>query len=89
MNNKLYVSNLAFSMRDADLLAAFEPFGEVVSAKVIVDRSSGRSKGFGFIEMATDEQGQNAIVGLHGKEVCGREIRVAVSTPKPDAAQAH
>jgi RNA recognition motif-containing protein len=84
MNNKLYVSNLAFAMRDADLEKVFVPFGQVVSAKVIKDRVSGRSKGFGFVEMASDDEAMMAIKELNGKDVEGRVLRVLVATPKTD-----
>lgn len=84
MNNKLYVSNLAFSMRDADLEQAFAACGSVVSVRIIMDRFSGRSKGFGFIEMGSDADAQKAIDMFNGKELCGRTIRVAISLPKED-----
>jgi RNA recognition motif-containing protein len=82
MNNKLYVSNLSFSLRDADLEKLFQEYGSVVSCKVVMDRFSGRSKGFGFVEMSSDDQAQKAITGLNAQVVSGREIRVAISLPK-------
>ncbi|MES2253338.1 MAG: RNA-binding protein [Pseudomonadota bacterium] len=84
MNNKLYVSNLSFSMRDAELQEIFTNFGSVLSAKVIMDRASGRSKGFGFVEMKTSEEAQKAIIGLNDTEVGGRMVRVMEASPKPE-----
>lgn len=83
MNKKLYVSNLSFSMRDADLEKIFAEFGAIVSAKIIMDRFSGRSKGFGFVEMSSDAEAQKAIESLNGKNISGRDIRVMLSQPKP------
>ena len=81
MSNKLYVGNLSYSIRDSDLEQQFSAFGEVQSAKVMMDRDSGRSKGFGFVEMANAEQAQAAIEGLHGKSVGGRDLTVNVARP--------
>lgn len=89
MNNKLYVSNLSFSIKDEDLEKVFTEVGEVISAKVIIDRFSGKSKGFGFVEMGSDEVAQKAIEQLHGKSFAGREIRVMVSQPKEPGAKPH
>lgn len=83
MNKKLYVSNLSFAMRDADLEKVFADFGNVLSAKIIMDKFTGRSKGFGFVEMESDEAAQKAIESLNGHEVSGRQIRVMISQPKP------
>lgn len=82
MNKKLYVSNLSFSMGDHDLEKVFAEVGAVVSAKVITDRRSGRSKGFGFVEMSTDEEAKVAIKELNGKESQGRVISVAEAKPQ-------
>lgn len=81
MSNKLYVGNLSYSIRDSDLEQQFSAFGEVQSAKVMMDRDSGRSKGFGFVEMSNAEQAQAAIEGLHGKSVGGRDLTVNVARP--------
>ena len=81
-NNKLYVGNLAYSMRDNDLLEAFSAFGTVSSARVMMDRDSGRSKGFGFVEMASPAEAQAAIEGLNGKEVDGRSLVVNEARPR-------
>ena len=81
MENKLYVGNLSYSMRDDTLQQRFEAFGQVSSAKVMMERDSGRSKGFGFVEMGTNAEAQAAIQGLNGKEVDGRALIVNVARP--------
>ena len=82
MGNKLYVGNLAYSMTDASLQERFAEFGAVPSAKVMMDRDSGRSKGFGFVEMGTSDEAQAAIRGLHGKMIEGRDMVVNEARPK-------
>ena len=82
MNNKLYVGQLSYSVSSEQLADFFAGSGEVMSSKVITDRDSGRSKGFGFVEMATDEQAQEAINQLNGKELLGRAITVSVAKPQ-------
>lgn len=84
MNNKLYVGQLSFSVDSNMLGEFFASVGDVVSAKVITDRDSGRSKGFGFVEMASDEDAQNAIAQLHGKDLNGRTINVSIAKPQED-----
>ena len=84
MGNKLYVGNLAYSVRDDSLLQAFSPFGTVTSAKVMMDRETGRSKGFGFVEMASAEVAQAAISALHGMSVDGRSIVVNLARPREE-----
>ena len=81
MGNKLYVGNLPYSVRDADLAEAFAPFGTVTSAKVMMERDSGRSKGFGFVEMGTDAQAQAAIEGVNGQALGGRSVVVNEARP--------
>ena len=81
MAKKLYVGNLAYNVTAATLQELFATVGEVVSATVISDRMTNRSKGFGFVEMATDAQAQAAIDGLNGREVEGRAITVAEARP--------
>jgi RNA recognition motif-containing protein len=76
MGNKLYVGNLAYAVRDDDLQQAFAQFGTVTSAKVMMDRETGRSKGFGFVEMSSDQEAQAAIAALNGTAVDGRNITV-------------
>lgn len=83
-NNKLYVGNLAFSVRDEDLQQSFGAFGIVQSAKVMMDRDTGRSKGFAFVEMGSDAEAQAAIQGLHGQALAGRTLTVNVAKPRED-----
>jgi RNA recognition motif-containing protein len=78
----IYVGNLSYTTTDDQLRTAFEPFGTVVSAKVITDKFSGRSRGFGFVEMGNDAEGQAAINGLTGKRIDGRDISVSEAKPK-------
>jgi RNA recognition motif-containing protein len=78
----LYVSNLSFNTDDDGLRELFEKFGKVSSAKVISDRETGRSRGFGFVEMDSDEEAQAAIKGLNNKELNGRAMSVAVAREK-------
>lgn len=80
--NKLYVGNLPYSMTDESLAELFASFGEVTEAKVISDKFSGRSKGFGFVTMADEKVAEKAIAEMNGKEVEGRAIVVNVSRPK-------
>src|SRR5690606_32827224 len=82
MNNKLYVGQLSFSVDSGALGDFFGAAGEVLSAKVITDRDSGRSKGFGFVEMASEQDAQKAIDDLNGKELMGRAINVSVARPQ-------
>jgi RNA recognition motif-containing protein len=84
MGKKLYVGNLSFDIGDSNLQELFTPFGTVASAKVITDRETGRAKGFGFVEMGTDEEAAAAIAGLNGKEIEGRALTVNEARPKPE-----
>jgi len=81
----IFVGSLPFSIKETDLKELFEEFGEVASVKIISDKFSGRSKGFGFIDMPNDDNAQEAINGLNGKEVDGRKIVVNKSEPKSDS----
>jgi len=81
MGNKLYVGNLPYSVRDQDLEQAFGQFGVVTSAKVMMERDTGRSKGFGFVEMGSDAEAQAAINGMHGQPLGGRSIVVNEARP--------
>ncbi|MDR3003170.1 MAG: RNA-binding protein [Acidovorax sp.] len=86
MGNKLYVGNLPYSFRDNDLQQAFSAFGTVSSAKVMMERDTGRSKGFGFVEMGSDAEAQAAIQGMHGQNQGGRDLVVNEArpmTPRP------
>ncbi len=82
MGRKLYVGNLSYEVSDADLQQAFSAHGTVSSATVIMDRDSGRSKGFGFVEMSSDEEAQAATDALDGKELNGRAIKVNEAKPR-------
>jgi hypothetical protein len=84
MGNKLYVGNLAYSVRDDNLQDAFAQFGTVTSAKVMMDRDTGRSKGFGFVEMGSDAEAQAAINGMNGQALDGRAIVVNEARPRED-----
>jgi RNA recognition motif-containing protein len=84
MGKKLYVGNLPYSVGDSDLQRLFEAHGSVVSAQVIIDRDTGRSKGFGFVEMGNDSEAQAAIADMNGKEVDGRSLTVNEARPKPE-----
>jgi cold-inducible RNA-binding protein len=82
MGNKLYVGNLGYGLGDSDLEKLFTTYGSVRSAQVIKDRDTGRSKGFGFVEMGSDQEAQAAITALNGKEVDGRTLVVNEARPK-------
>ena len=84
MGNKLYVGNLAYSVRDDSLLQAFSQFGNVSSAKVMMDRETGRSKGFGFVEMGSDAEAQAAVNGMNGQPLEGRAIVVNEARPREE-----
>ena len=84
MGNKLYVGNLAYGVRDDELQQAFAPFGTVTSAKVMMDRDTGRSKGFGFVEMGSDAEAQAAINGMNGQALEGRAIVVNEARPREE-----
>ena len=81
MGNKLYVGNLPYSVRDGDLEQAFGQFGAVTSAKVMMERDTGRSKGFGFVEMGSDAEAQAAIEGMNGQSLGGRNVVVNEARP--------
>ena len=85
----LYVSNLGFHINDEDLKTLFAAYGDVTSAKVITDKITGRSRGFGFVEMSQDSEGQNAIKELEGREIEGRNISVTVAKPKTDRGNSY
>jgi len=84
MSKKLYVGNLSYSTTEQDLQEAFAKIGEVVSANLIVDQTSGRSKGFGFVEMATDEDAEKAIATMNGSSFMNRTITVNEARPKTE-----
>lgn len=82
MGKKLYVGNLSYGISDSSLEQMFSAHGQVQSAQVIMDRDTGRSKGFGFVEMGTDEEAQAAIAAMNGKEFEGRALTVNEARPK-------
>src|SRR3954469_12810830 len=84
MGNKLYVGNLSYNVRDDDLQQAFAQYGTVNSAKVMMDRDTGRSKGFGFVEMGSDPEAQAAINGMNGQALDGRAIVVNEARPREE-----
>jgi RNA recognition motif-containing protein len=87
MGKKLYVGNLAYGVTDSDLTQMFAAHGTVQSAQVIMDRDTGRSKGFGFVEMGSDQEAQAAITALNGKEVDGRSLTVNEARPKAEGGR--
>ncbi|MGH3649879.1 MAG: RNA recognition motif domain-containing protein [Acidimicrobiia bacterium] len=82
MSTNLFVGNLAFSTTDSELESLFNQHGAVASAQVITDRDSGRSRGFGFVEMGSDDDAQKAISALDGRDVNGRQLKVNVAKPR-------
>ncbi len=84
MGNKLYVGNLSYNVRDDDLQQTFAQFGTVSSAKVMMDRETGRSKGFGFVEMGSDAEAQAAINGMNGQQMDGRALVVNEARPREE-----
>jgi len=87
MAKKLYVGNLGYAVTDSDLLKMFEPHGTVESAQIIMDRETGRSKGFGFVEMKTDQEAQAAIAALNGHEADGRALTVNEAKPRAEGGR--
>ncbi|MBA7689773.1 hypothetical protein ES703_98284 [subsurface metagenome] len=80
----IYVGNLSFDVTEEDLRQAFDPFGQISSVRVITDRDTGRSKGFGFVEMPNNAEAQSAISGLNGKELQGRSLKVNEARPRSE-----
>ena len=87
MATKLFVAGLAYSMTDDELQSLFADFGTVSSAQIITDRETNRSKGFGFVEMSTEEESKAAIAGLNGKDMNGRPLTVNEARPREDRPQ--
>lgn len=87
MGKKLYVGNLTYEVTDQELSDLFQPFGSVQSAQVITDRMSGRSKGFGFVEMSSNQEAEAAISALNGKEHNGRALTVNEARPKTEGGR--
>src|SRR6516162_5179699 len=84
MGKKLYVGNLSFDVDSSELQRMFEPFGTVQSAQVVTDRETGRSRGFGFVEMGSDQEAQAAIEALAGRQASGRSLTVNEAKPRED-----
>lgn len=84
MSKKLYVGNLSYSVSNDDLEQAFASFGTVASATVLTDRDTGRSKGFGFVEMSSTQEAQSAIEGMNGREMGGRALTVNEARPREE-----
>lgn len=84
MGKRLYVGNLAYSLKTQDLQEVFSSAGEVLNVKIVMDQETNRSKGFAFVEMATDDQGAQAIETLNGKDVGGRAMKVTEANPRPE-----
>ena len=84
MSSNIYVGNLSWNLGEFDVQNLFEEFGKVESVKIIFDRDTNRSKGFGFVEMSDSDAASNAISSLNGKEVDGRNIKVNIAEPRPN-----
>lgn len=80
----LYIGNLSYDVTEEELKAAFQQYGNVTSVAIIKDKNTGKSRGFGFVEMATDEEGNAAVKGLSGQELKGRALKVSIAYPKQD-----
>jgi RNA recognition motif-containing protein len=87
MGKKLYVGNLGYGVTNDDLVKMFEPHGTVESAQIIMDRDTGRSKGFGFVEMKSDQEAQAAIAALNGKDADGRALTVNEAKPRTEGGR--
>ena len=87
MGKKLYVGNMSYDVDNAKLEQMFAEYGTVESAQVIIDRGSGRSKGFGFVEMGSDDEAQAAITALDGSDIDGRALKVNVAKPRTDRSR--
>ena len=87
VGKKLYVGNLSYKVTDSDLTKMFEPHGTVESAQIIMDRDTGRSKGFGFVEMKTDQEAKTAIAALNGQDSGGRSLTVNEARPREERSK--
>ena len=88
MNNKLFVGNLSFNTTENDLQDAFAPHGTVIEANLVVDRTTSRSRGFGFVTMSTDEEAQKAVEAMTGKSIDGRAVTVNIARPREERSPA-
>ena len=86
---KLFIGNMRLQTTASDLAELFKPFGQVTSVQVAADRETGRSRGFAFVEMPSDEEAAKAITGLDGKDIGGRTLRVSVAIPRTESGQPH
>ena len=84
MSVTLYVGNISYTMKEDELKNAFGQYGEVVSAKIIIDKRTGKSKGYGFVEMATASAAEDALANLNGKELSGRNVKVNKANSQPE-----
>ena len=87
MGKRLYVGNLSYGATNADLQTLFAPFGSIVSSDVIIDRATNKSKGFGFVEMGTDEEARKAIAELNGQKFADRTLAVSEAKPRPESGR--
>lgn len=87
MTNKLFIGNVSYEMSSDDLREAFAKFGDVVDANIVMDKNSGRSRGFGFVEMKTEDEAKKAMEGLNGQEIGGRKIFVSEAKQKQEDPQ--
>ena len=84
MSRNIYVGNLSYGLSEQELSEAFSEFGDVASAKIIVDRETGRSKGYGFVEMGSEDQAQSAITAMDGRDIDGRSAKVSLAKPRQE-----
>ena len=82
MSRNIYVGNLSYGLSEEELSNVFSEFGDVASAKIIIDRETGRSKGYGFVEMGTEEQAQSAATAMDGRDIDGRSAKVSIARPR-------
>lgn len=87
-SKKIFVGNIAYMAQTADLQTAFEDFGEITQVKIVTDRTTGKSRGFGFIEFASEDQARQALEKMNGQDILGRKIRVSEARDKDDSANA-
>ncbi len=87
MSRNIYVGNLSYGLSEEELGNVFSEFGDVASTKIIVDKDTGRSKGYGFVEMGTEEQAQSAITAMDGRDIDGRSAKVSLARPRQERPQ--
>ena len=84
MSKNIYVGNLSYGLSEQELTDVFSEFGDVASAKIIVDRETGRSKGYGFVEMGNEDQAQSAVTAMDGRDIDGRSAKVSIAKPRQE-----